>query len=152
MSLLHYACVLELVLEEEQIVCGCYSNYIFCRVPRCVEDFFIEVEAVHTDLILLAFPPRTHLNKITVKQTFLWQQCYCYGVGAQSDPCTETIFDLLCVPIWVLISPDSSTTALWQLQETSTAKQEKCHEKWPPYFAWQLYFPSKGHATDFYRP
>jgi hypothetical protein len=26
-------------------------------------------------------------------------QCYCYRVGAQGNPCTMTISDLLCIPI-----------------------------------------------------
>lgn len=71
MSLLRHACVLELVLEEEQIVCGRHRDNIFCGVPRCMQNLFIEVKAVHTDLILLAFPPCTHLHKILAKQKFL---------------------------------------------------------------------------------
>jgi len=63
MNLLHHACVLELVLEEEQIVCGCYCNDILRGVPRCMQNLFIKVEAVHSDLILLAFPSCTHLHK-----------------------------------------------------------------------------------------
>jgi hypothetical protein len=38
-----------------------------------------------------------------------------WGGIAQGIPCTATISDLLGVPIWVHIIPDSSTTALWQL-------------------------------------
>jgi hypothetical protein len=38
------------------------------------------------------------------------------GGIVQGVPDTATIADLLCVPIWVLIIPDSFTRALWQLQ------------------------------------
>jgi hypothetical protein len=41
--------------------------------------------------------------------------CYCLGVGAQGDPCTATIHDLLWVPIWFLIISDLSTRTLWQV-------------------------------------
>jgi hypothetical protein len=34
---------------------------------------------------------------------------------AQGVPCTATIYALLCFPVSVLIIPDSSTTAVWQL-------------------------------------
>jgi hypothetical protein len=37
------------------------------------------------------------------------------GWGAQGDLCTATISGLFCSPIYFLIIPDSSTTALWQL-------------------------------------
>jgi hypothetical protein len=64
MSLLHHACMLELVLEEEQVVCGCYCNDILCRVPCCVQNLFIEVKAVNADLVLLTFSSCTNLCKI----------------------------------------------------------------------------------------
>jgi hypothetical protein len=38
---------------------------------------------------------------------------YCYGVVSYK----ATIFYLLHVPIWVLIVPDSSTRAVWQIPE-----------------------------------
>jgi hypothetical protein len=46
----------------------------------------------------------------------------CYGAGLEGDPCTATIYDLLCVPFCVLIIV-SSTTALRQLPaETSSSE------------------------------
>jgi hypothetical protein len=49
------------------------------------------------------------------------QDRYCYGAGAQSDPRTAAISDLTCVPISDIITPDSSTRALWKLPaETSS--------------------------------
>lgn len=86
MSLLHHACVLELVLEEEQIVCGRHCNNIFRRVPRCMQNLFIEIKTVHTNLILLAFPSCTYLHKIMViKQTFL-----------KREGCGQTYFNDIC--------------------------------------------------------
>jgi hypothetical protein len=41
--------------------------------------------------------------------------CYCYEVGAQCDPCTATISDLLFITIWILIISDSSIRSLWNL-------------------------------------
>jgi len=63
---------------------------------------------------------------------------YTWGVGAQGDPCTATISDLLCVPIWFLIIPDSSTRALWQLPvETSSSEAGKLHEEMAAKFCLQ---------------
>jgi hypothetical protein len=56
--------MLELVLEEEQIVCSCHCNDILCGVPRCMQNLFIEVKAVDTDFILLAFASCTNLQII----------------------------------------------------------------------------------------
>jgi hypothetical protein len=56
--------MLDLVLEEEQIVCGGYCNDVLCRVPCCVQNLLIEIEAVHADLVFLAFSSRTNLHKI----------------------------------------------------------------------------------------
>jgi len=64
MSLLHHTWMLELVLEEEQIVCGCHCYDILCGVPRCMQNLFIEVKAVDTDFILLAFASCTNLQII----------------------------------------------------------------------------------------
>jgi hypothetical protein len=56
--------------------------------------------------------------------------CYYFGVGAQGDHCTVTIYDLLCVSIWVLIIPDSSTRELSDnyQQRHLLAKQKKLGE------------------------
>jgi hypothetical protein len=59
------------------------------------------------------------------------------GVGAQGDACTATISDLLCIPIWYLIIPNSSTTAIWKLPpETSS---NKTGETWRGNGRWILY-------------
>lgn len=63
MSLLHHTWMLELVLEEEQIVCGCHCYDILCGVPRCMQNLFIEVKAVDTDFILLAFASCTNFSR-----------------------------------------------------------------------------------------
>jgi hypothetical protein len=48
------------------------------------------------------------------------------GEIVQSLPCTAAISDLLCVPIWVIIVPDSSTRPLWQiLAETPSSEARK---------------------------
>jgi hypothetical protein len=45
------------------------------------------------------------------------------GGFAQGLPYIATISNLLCVPVWVLIIPDSSIRDLWQLPaETSTSE------------------------------
>jgi hypothetical protein len=54
-------------------------------------------------------------------------------------PYTATITDLLCVPIWVLIVPDSSTKAVLKLTaETLVAKQENIGKKLPENFAYDV--------------
>jgi hypothetical protein len=53
---------------------------------------------------------------------------YLCGVGARLNPYTEIISDVLCIPIWVLIIPDSSTRALWQLPEEISSS--KAWETW----------------------
>jgi hypothetical protein len=46
-----------------------------------------------------------------------------FAVGAQGDPCTATVSDLLCVPIRFIIIPDSSTRALWQLPADTSSSE-----------------------------
>lgn len=47
-------------LEDVEVVGGCHSDDIFLRVPGGVQDLLIEVQAVHTDLILLPFAACTN--------------------------------------------------------------------------------------------
>jgi hypothetical protein len=54
-----------------------------------------------------------------------------YGVGAQGEHCPATISDLLGVPIWFAVIPDSSATALWQLpsEKSSSEAGETCEKQ-----------------------
>jgi hypothetical protein len=53
--------------------------------------------------------PYNFINKLNLMS----DKCYCLRGGiAQCVQYTATNIDLLCVPIWVLIIPDSSTRAL----------------------------------------
>jgi hypothetical protein len=49
-------------------------------------------------------------------------------VGAQGNLNTATISDLLCIPIRVLIIPDLSTRALWQLPADTASSEAR--ETW----------------------
>lgn len=49
------------ILEYVEVVGGCHSDDVVLRVPGCVQDLLVEVQTVHADLVLLAFPARTHL-------------------------------------------------------------------------------------------
>jgi hypothetical protein len=49
-------------------------------------------------------------------------------VVSHGVPCTASISDLLCVPIWFLIIPDSSTKALLQL--AAEPPSSKAGETW----------------------
>jgi hypothetical protein len=65
-----------------------------------------------------------------------WYYC---RLGAKGDPCMAIISDLLCVPIWFMIFPNSSTRTLWQLSaETTSSEQMKPGERWPPNFAYEV--------------
>ncbi len=55
--------VLILVLEKEQVVGGCDSDHIFCRMPSCVQDFLVEVQTIYEDLVLLALATCAHLQE-----------------------------------------------------------------------------------------
>lgn len=35
--------LVDLVLEDVEVVCGCYGDDVFMRVPRRVKDFLAEV-------------------------------------------------------------------------------------------------------------
>lgn len=35
--------LVDLVLEDVEVVCGCYRDDVFMRVPRRVKDFLAEV-------------------------------------------------------------------------------------------------------------
>ncbi len=53
----------ELVLEQKEVV-GCGDgNDVLVWVPGRVQDFLVEVQAVHVDLVLLALPAGAHLKK-----------------------------------------------------------------------------------------
>lgn len=43
---------LELVLENEEVVGGGHGDDALVGVPRRVQDFLVEVQAVHADLVL----------------------------------------------------------------------------------------------------
>jgi hypothetical protein len=45
------------------------------------------------------------------------------GRIAQGVPYTATIYDLLCISIWVLFIPDSSTIALWELRAETPSSE-----------------------------
>jgi hypothetical protein len=97
-----------------------------------------------------------------------------YGGGiAQGVPYADTNTDLLWFPIWVLMTPDSSTRALWQWPADKPGSDagrelgEKCRWIYPTSISFhtvricnmpwhlttwnrRLYFPSEGcSATDF---
>ena len=56
----------ELVLQEEEVVgCG-HSDDIFMRVPSRMQDLLVEVQAVHVNLVLLAFAPSAHLEEMAI--------------------------------------------------------------------------------------
>jgi hypothetical protein len=65
---------------------------------------------------------------------------YCYGVVLyKTSHALWPFYDLLCVPIWVLIIPDSSTRALWQIPaETPSSKAGKTWRKLPINFAGEV--------------
>jgi hypothetical protein len=72
------------------------------------------------------------------------------GVSAQGDPCTTTISDLLCIPIWFQIIPDSSTRALRQSlpAETSSSKAgEICWDTPVEFCLWVSLLYSQGSLT-----
>jgi hypothetical protein len=51
-------------------------------------------------------------------------------VSYKASHALRSFSDLLCAPIWVLITPDSSTSALWLQQRHLVAKQGVC-KKFP---------------------
>jgi hypothetical protein len=56
---------------------------------------------------------------------------YCYGVVSyKASHALRKFYDLSCVPIWIIIIPESFARALWLQQTHLAAKQEdgeKCH-------------------------
>ena len=56
------ASLVDFVLEDVEVVCGCYGDDVLMRVPRGVKDLLAEVKAVHADLILPTLPTYTHLS------------------------------------------------------------------------------------------
>jgi hypothetical protein len=77
-------------------------------------------------------------NGSTVKYTTVLQDIYLQAlvainvtvkVGiAQGVPCSMIICAPLCIPIWALIIPDSSTWAVWQL--LAVTPSSKAEETW----------------------
>lgn len=55
--------LVDLVLEDVQIVCGCDSDNVLLGVPCSVKDLLAEVQAIHADLILTTLPADTHLEE-----------------------------------------------------------------------------------------
>ena len=49
----HSPSVLKFVLIDVKIVGGGHSNDILVRVPRSVQNLFVEIEAVNADFVLL---------------------------------------------------------------------------------------------------
>lgn len=82
--------LVDLVLEDVKVVGGCYGDDVFMGVPRRVEDFLAEVQAVHTDLILATLAANAHLEK---------RQIVMYVTGQFPPEYTDnTVFvGLLCV-------------------------------------------------------
>ena len=56
--------MLVLALKQVQVVCGGYRNDVFLRVPRCVEDFLVEVQAVYTNFVLFPLAPSAHFARL----------------------------------------------------------------------------------------
>lgn len=54
--------LVDLVLEDVQIVCGCDSDNVLLGVPRRVKDLLAEVQAIDADLVLTTLPAYTHLE------------------------------------------------------------------------------------------
>lgn len=54
--------LVDLVLEDVQVVCGCDGDNVLLRVPRSVEDLLAEVQAINADLVLTTLPAYTHLE------------------------------------------------------------------------------------------
>ena len=71
LSYLNESWLLELVLQEEEVVCGCHGDYILRGMPCCVEDFLIKVQAVDKDLIFFALATGAHLENIP-KIRYIW--------------------------------------------------------------------------------
>lgn len=55
--------LVDLVLENVEVVSGCYSDDVLVWMPRSVKDLLAEVEAVYTDLVFTTFPTNTHLAR-----------------------------------------------------------------------------------------
>lgn len=56
-----FACFLvDFVLEYVQVVGGSHGNNVVGRMPGRVQNLLIEVQTVHTDLVLLPLPSWTH--------------------------------------------------------------------------------------------
>lgn len=53
--------LVDLVLEDVEVVGGCYGDDVLVWVPRSVEDLLAEVQAVDADLILTTLPTYAHL-------------------------------------------------------------------------------------------
>lgn len=54
--------LVDLVLEDVQVVCGCDGDNVLLGVPRGVEDLLAEVQAIDADLILTTLPAYAHLE------------------------------------------------------------------------------------------
>lgn len=52
--------LLELILKYKQIVCGGDGNDVLLWMPGGMQNLFVEIEAVHTDLVLLSFATGAH--------------------------------------------------------------------------------------------
>lgn len=54
--------VLELILEQEEIICGSNRNNIFGGVPCSMQYLLVKVQTIHANLILLTFTTGTDLD------------------------------------------------------------------------------------------
>ena len=54
--------MLELILKQKEIICSRHRNDIFSGMPCGMQDLLIEVQTVHTNLILLTFTTGTDLG------------------------------------------------------------------------------------------
>lgn len=54
--------LVDLVLEDVKVVCGCHSDNVLLGVPRRVKDLLAEVQAINADLVLATLPAHTHLE------------------------------------------------------------------------------------------
>ena len=53
--------LLQFVLKYIEVVSGGHGDDVVLRVPGRVEDLLVKVQAVYTDLVLLALPTCAHL-------------------------------------------------------------------------------------------
>lgn len=49
------------ILEYVEVICRCHCNDVVLGMPSSVKDFLVEVQTIHADFILLAFPSSAHL-------------------------------------------------------------------------------------------